>query len=504
MNFKRGSGILMHITSLPGRFGIGDLGESSYKFIDFLAEAGQHYWQFLPVNPGSPIFGNSPYMSLSAFAGNPLLIDPVQLVNEGFLANGHLSDCPEFSEYFVEFDKVLPCKNSLLLRAFEKFKQADVSAGFSSFCRKEKWLEDYSLFMALREENQEKPWNEWPSDVAKRHRSSLLASQARLSDSIQFHKFIQYCFYTQWNRLKTYANKKGISLVGDIPIYVSWDSADVWASRDCFKLDGKTFKPASVAGVPPDYFSDTGQLWGNPIYHWYGRTGRINSKLYSWWRDRFRNIFKHVDIVRIDHFRGFESCWEVPAHEETAIHGKWVKGPGRPFFDKMRKDLGRLPIMAEDLGIITPEVEELRDSLGFPGMKILQFAFDSDENNGYLPHNYKTTNCVVYTGTHDNDTTLGWYLGDRVSYSSKERVERYGNCPDTKQIHWDFIRMAFSSVADIAIIPMQDILGFGSDCRMNIPSTAQGNWQWRCADHFLTDEIIARLRDETYFYGRGR
>lgn len=502
MKFSRGSGILMHLTSLPGPFGIGDLGEEAQSFVDFLAAAGQKYWQFLPLHPTCAVFHNSPYMSLSAFAGNPLLVDPRQLVKEGLLSKDDFNGQPVFSEYLVDFDQVAPYKNLLLHRAFKTFTRGGRGQEYNRFCESAVWLDDFALFMALREENDGRPWNVWPAPVAARDRKALAQCRQRLAGPIAYHKFVQYCFFRQWGELKKYANAKGIRLIGDIPIYVGWDSADVWAWQECFQLDPRTRLPTHVAGVPPDYFSDTGQHWGNPLYRWHDKAGRLHGKLYTWWRERFANIFRQVDIVRIDHFRGFEAYWEIPAAEETAVNGRWVKGPGRKIFTRLAADMGELPIIAEDLGVITQEVEQLRDESGFPGMKVLQFAFDSDAANSYLPHNFTTTNCVVYTGTHDNDTTLGWYLSPKVPPESKERALRYAGCPGNREIHWDFIRLAFSTVADLAIIPLQDILGFGSDCRMNMPSTTEGNWLWRCAPRFLTQELAQRLRDETFFYNR--
>ncbi len=502
MDELRSSGVLMHISSLPSGYGIGDLGAGARTFVDFLAAAGQCHWQFLPIGPCSRVFDSSPYMSLSAFAGNPLLVDPEQLVKEGLLSVDDLRDRPEMSEYSVDFDKVIPYKTALLRQAYVNFKQQD-QGGFSGFCQDEaSWLDDYALFMAIRNEQQQEAWCCWPSNLAAREEQALASSRQRLADEIGYHQFVQYCFSRQWLALREYATPRGISLVGDIPIYVSLDSADVWAHPHCFRLDS-SFQPTHVAGVPPDYFSATGQRWGNPLYAWEGGNGQVNHRLYDWWRQRFRHIFATVDIVRIDHFRGFEAFWEIPADEETAINGRWVKGPGKPFFDAMMTSIGELSIIAEDLGVITPEVEKLRDELGFPGMKVLQFAFDSDADNLYLPHNYRDSNCVVYTGTHDNDTTLGWFFSPEVAAEAKVRACRYAH-GSGGEVPWDFLRMALGSVAQTAIIPMQDVLGFGTDCRMNTPSTCEGNWRWRCAERFLTDALAARLRDETCFYGRCR
>jgi len=500
----RGSGVLLHLSSLPSRHGIGDLGAGARAFVDFLTAGGQSYWQFLPIGPCSRVFDCSPYMSLSAFAGNPLLIDPDQLVDEGLLAADDLHGRPEMSEYTVEFDKVIPYKTVLLRRAFANFKRQAGQGGFVDFCNEEAgWLDDYALFMAIRHERGQEAWCRWPKPLAGREEKALAESRLRLVDEIGYQQFVQYCFFRQWRVLQEYAAESGIYLIGDIPIYVSYDSADVWAHRDCFRLDSRSFQPTHVAGVPPDYFSATGQRWGNPLYRWKIGKGKTNSALYQWWRERFRHIFKTVDVVRIDHFRGFEAFWEIPADEETAINGRWVKGPGKHFFDDMASEIGELPIIAEDLGVITPEVEKLRADLGFPGMKVLQFAFDSDADNLYLPHNYPDSNCVVYTGTHDNDTSLGWFLSPEVSDEAKARVLRYSNSHGDA-VHWDFLRLALGSVARTAIVPMQDVLGFGGDCRMNKPSTCEGNWRWRCAERFLTRAMAALLRDESCFYGRCR
>ncbi|MCK5543574.1 MAG: 4-alpha-glucanotransferase, partial [Desulfobulbaceae bacterium] len=371
---ERSSGIMIHITSLPGNHGIGDMGRNSYNFIDFLSNAGQRYWQFLPVGPTSMEFGNSPYTSLSAFAGNSLLIDLDQLREAGFLSDSDFAEQPDFSEYFVEFEKVVPYKERLLKIAFNAFQSMGRDPEFDRFCKQEKWLDDYALFMSLREKNDQLPWNEWDPAIAVREEEAMNKSRKGLADQLLFHKFVQFCFYKQWDKMRQYAARKGIVLIGDIPIYVGWDSADVWANQECFRLDRKTLQPTHVAGVPPDYFSNTGQRWGNPLYKWKTGNGCINTPVYSWWKERFNITFKIVDIVRIDHFRGFEAYWEIPAKEKTAVKGRWVKGPGIDFFKKMSADFKDLPIIAEDLGVISPEVKKMRDDLGFPGMKILHFA----------------------------------------------------------------------------------------------------------------------------------
>lgn len=491
----------MHISSLPGRFGIGDLGRSALAFVDFLATARQRYWQFLPLGPVETAHAGSPYMCTSAFAGNPLFIDPERLVAEGLLSATDLGGDHAFSEYKVEFPRVAGLKNTLLRQAFVNFQNRGDKTAFANFCRREQWLGDYALFMSLRAELGGVLWSQWPLPLARREPEAIAEAQQRLASAMQYYCFEQYLFFQQWEELRRYANGKGILLIGDMPIYVSLNSADVWSRQECFLLDEKTLAPIQVSGVPPDYFSATGQHWGNPLYRW-EVAGHPHPSLEAWWQDRFRQTKRMMDVVRIDHFRAFESYWAIAAGEATAINGRWVKGPGRPFFDRLAASGEQLPIIAEDLGLLTPAVEELRDQLGFPGMKVLQFAFDSGAENYYLPHNYKDRNCVVYTGTHDNDTTLGWYMSPDVAAASKERARRYANSQDSGQIHWDFIRMAFSSVAAIAIIPMQDLLGFGGDCRMNRPGTVGGNWGWRCAPRFLNERVSSRLADETLFYGR--
>ncbi|MCF6289381.1 MAG: 4-alpha-glucanotransferase [Desulfobacterales bacterium] len=494
---QRGSGILFHFTSLPDPYGIGSLGKQAHWFLDFLQAGGQQYWQFLPITPTSPIFDNSPYMSLSAFAGNPLLIDPQGLVVSGLLDKTDLA-VPEFSEYLVDFPRVIALKTKLLGRAFAAFR-IDPDPAFVDFRQSRTWLADYALFMSLREENNFAPWYRWPGPEARRRPEALDRARDRLAERILYYQFEQFVFNRQWQSLRRAAQEKKITLIGDIPIYTALDSVDVWTHQEFYKLDRQTLTPTHVAGVPPDYFSSTGQRWGNPVYCWHDDQGRINHALVNWWQERFNHIFSGMDMVRIDHFRGLESYWEIPAAEKTAIKGRWVPGPGLAFFEAL--DLKKMSIIAEDLGVITPEVEELRDALGLPGMKILQFAFDSDMSNPYLPHNYKTGNCVVYTGTHDNDTSLGWYLGDKCSARAGAALRRYANS-NGNDIARDMVRIALASVADLAIIPLQDLLGFGSDCRMNTPSTMKNNWRWRCAPRFLNNQLSARLQDDTGFYNR--
>ncbi len=500
---KRGSGILLHLTSLPGDYGIGDLGSGAFRFIDFLHAAGQSYWQFLPNGPTSSVFDNSPYMSRSVFAGNPLLISPEKLFSSGLLSKSDLAGRPDFSEYGVDYEKVTLFKNKLLQTAFHNFIHSAHDNDFEMFCYEHKnWLDDHALFMCLRDKHHFKAWHKWPTSFARRDTKSLSQFSREFADKLLYYKFIQFIFYTQWQRLSEYAGSKGISLIGDIPIYVGFDSVDVWANQDLFKLDSKTLQPTKVAGVPPDYFSDTGQRWGNPVYKWHLPNKKINEQLLNWWLTRFKHIFSMMDMVRIDHFRGFESYWEIPAKEKTAVNGNWIEGPGKTLFQYISKELGTLPIIAEDLGVITPAVTKMRRSLGYPGMKVLQFAFESDETNPYLPHNYTQTNMVVYTGTHDNNTTLGWFLGDKLPETARNHVRQYINSTSDEHISWDFIRLALSTIADLAIIPLQDILGFGEDCRMNTPGTSDGNWRWRCAAYFLNEETSQRLHNITSLYNR--
>ncbi len=499
---KRSSGILMHVTSLPGKYGIGDLGPGSRDFIDFLAVAGQRFWQLLPLGPVSPVFGNSPYMSSSAFAGNPLLISPDQLIQDGRI---RVSDLPpyDFSEYEVEFAKVMAWKKQVLAATWRAFQANGARHNLDEFIDSTPWVKDYGLFMALKHKYNQQAWFNWPSKIRLRDPEALQEAAKQLQQEIRYYQFEQCLFFDQWQRVHDYADKKGIRIIGDLPIYVGLDSADVWANQAIFELDPTTCQPINVAGVPPDYFSKNGQRWGNPLYRWNTKSAAVKKQLHDWWADRFAMIFSTVDVIRIDHFRGFESFWAVPAEEETAINGSWKKGPGIHFFQQMEKRLGSLPIIAEDLGIITPAVEKLRDDLGYPGMKILLFAFDGSSDNAYLPHNY-IENCVVYTGTHDNDTAVGWYLSHDVSPDAKTQALRFANTTDMQpaNFHQQMRYLAHSSTAGLAILPMQDVLGFGNDCRMNMPGTATGNWRWRCAERFITSELSRQLLESTRMFGR--
>lgn len=499
MAFQRASGILLHPTCLPGRFGIGDLGRSAYEFVDFLARSGQKLWQVLPLGPTG--LEHSPYiMNFSSFAGNPLLIDLDQLVEAGLLDAAALEPLPETGDPAyarVDFDRVIPHKYRYLRQAFERFQP---DAAYEQFCQEQAWwLEDYVLFIALYEANNQLPWSQWEPGLVRRETAALEQAKQELHDAIQFHRFLQFTFFQQWGKLRAYANSRQISIVGDISIYVCHNSADVWAAPDMFKLDPDSFDPAFMAGVPPDYFSATGQLWGNPVYDW----DKMEQTNFAWWVNRFKATLQYVDIVRIDHFRGFEAYWQVPGGETTAMNGEWVKGPDAKFFEVLQAAVGSLPVMAEDLGIITPEVELLRDRFNFPGMRILQFAFGGDPSNAYLPHHY-IQNAVVYPGTHDNDTAIGWW--NTTGEAEKQHVANYfgyGNPNDVRAIHWLFIQVALASVADLAILPLQDVLGLDGRARMNDPRYNDGQWRWRFTDsQLLSSEISDRLLRLTQMYSR--
>ena len=497
MPSHRASGILLHPTSLPGRFGIGDLGTEAYRFVDFLAGSGQQYWQVLPLGPTG--FGNSPYMSYSSMAGNPLLISLEILQGEGYLKDGDLWNVPEFPSDQVDYDRVIAYKMPLLQRAYDNFKTSATPAQrsqFASFCdSKSYWLDDYAFFMALKEANEGASWYTWDPEFAQHRLEDLDKWGRRNAAAVAFHKFVQFQFFYQWANLKAYANKRGIEIIGDIPIYVAHDSADVWANPENFCLDEETYEPALMAGVPPDYFSETGQLWGNPVYDW----EHLQKTNFKWWVQRFEAMLDYVDIIRIDHFRGFESYWAVPQGEETAMNGEWVEAPGAEFFTLLRSKLGKLPILAEDLGVITLAVESLRDHFEFPGMKILQFAFGSDPGNPFLPFNF-VRNCVVYTGTHDNDTTVGWY--ESREEREQKAILRYLGHVSPDGIHWDLIRLALQSIANLAIIPVQDLLGLDSQARMNFPGKAEGNWAWRYQPGVLTEPLRDFLQEMTTTFGR--
>ncbi len=501
---QRASGILVHISSLPGGNGIGDMGVASRNFIDFLATAGQSYWQLLPLGPTSQSFGNSPYMSYSSLAGNPLLISLEDLDQQLCSAKTSLTSTTDiFSEYSVEYQDVISYKNKQLHIAWQLFQQQGETDLLAEFNVNNPWAKEYGLFMALKTFFKGKAWFQWPEELKNRDSNALLEAEQQLAEEINSVIFFQYIFYQQWQRLHAYAKRNNIQIIGDLPIYVGHDSVDVWTHQHVFDLDPVTGNPTHVAGVPPDYFSKTGQRWGNPLYRWNTTDTDIKEKLYSWWEHRLGFWLKAVDVIRIDHFRGFASYWAIAASETTAVNGQWIKGPGREFFMAMEQRLGNLPIIAEDLGIITPEVEKLRDDLGYPGMKILLFAFDGNPANSYLPQNI-AANSVIYTGTHDNPTAVGWFLDPEVPIEAKQQAKHYANANnlDASSFHHDTLYLVHSSVARLAVVPLQDILGFGNDCRMNIPGTAKNNWRWRCAARFLTDELARRLHEVTHIFNR--
>ena len=490
---RRKSGILLHPTSLPGGYGIGDLGKSAYRFADFLAESGQRLWQVLPLGP--PGYGNSPYQCYSSMAGNPLLVSLDLLSEEGWLPGSDLEQVSGSGP--VDFSRVIPVKWRFLRRAARGFFEGASAVQrreFRQFCLEKKaWLDSFAAFAALKDANGGVSWTEWKK---RRHPDAL---------EVKIQKFVQFAFFRQWGSLRSYCRDRGIEIIGDMPIFVAHDSADVWANPELFDLD-EHGRPRTIAGVPPDYFSATGQCWGNPLYRWeeLERTG------YGWWIDRVRSMLDLVDITRVDHFRGFEKFYEIPGTATTAVDGRWVDGPGDRLFAALEKAFGRLPFIAEDLGFITPEVHALRDRWGLPGMRVLQFAFGhEDPFDSFKPYNF-IPNCVVYTGTHDNDTTAGWFsaVGAGESTRSSEQINFERNFAlrylhsDGKEIHWDFIRAALSSVADTAVFPMQDALGLGSEARMNLPARAEGNWEWRLRDDQLTPELSARLREMSRSYGR--
>ena len=495
----RTSGILLHPTSLPGPFGIGDLGHPARRFVDFLAAAGQGLWQMLPLGPTG--YGESPYQCTSAFAGNPLLISPELLSDAGWIAPEDL-DAPAFSSDQVDFQAVIPWKRALIARAAHGFQEHASAADREDYARfrhaHADWLEDFALYHALKDHHGHRPWTEWRADLARRDPDALARWSKVHARELDAQRLIQYFFFTQWSGLRTYANSRGVRLIGDVPIFVAHDSSEVWTHREWFQLD-EAGHPTVIAGVPPDYFSATGQRWGNPLYDW----PKVAADGYGFWVQRLRRVLELVDLVRIDHFRGFAGYWEIPAHEETAVNGRWMPGPGMALFDALRAALGEgLPLIAEDLGVITDDVEALRDGLDLPGMAILQFGFEDTEGgfgrSSFLPHNHRRS-LAVYTGTHDNNTLLGWWaLRDPAT---RQNAMLYLNS-DGSEIHWDFIRSALGSVAALALFPMQDVLGLGAEACMNRPGTSEGNWLWRCREEMLTDEAAERLRVLSRIYGR--
>lgn len=529
MKMKRASGILAHPTSFPSKYGIGDCGQGAYDFVDFLYKAKQHLWQILPLGPTG--YGDSPYQSFSTFAGNHYLISPDLLAKEGYLTFSDIEHPPNFDPQNIDYGSVITYKMELFAKAFGNFQKkatADQKKAYAKFCKQnKKWLDNYTLFVAVKKhfieqrrndlsspeqdafnainekflsENQLKDyfygavWNSWPEDIAKATKEGKAKYSELLKNEIDFHNFLQYEFFRQWDELRKYAHNKNIKIIGDVPIFVAMDSADVWAEPHLFQLDSDG-NPKTVAGVPPDYFSETGQLWGNPIYDWAAH----KKENYSWWVNRMKSLLQMVDIVRIDHFRGFESYWATPYGEATAVKGKWVKGPGKPVFTAMSSALGDLPIIAEDLGIITEKVRMLRASLNFPGMSVLQFAFSPDGKNLYIPHNFADGNTVLYTGTHDNDTSVGWYSS--APEDEKDYYRRYMRATGD-DVAWDLIRLAWSATANFAIAPVQDVLSLGAAARMNTPGEPAGNWGFRYTAEMLTDELASGLVYLTELFNR--
>ena len=504
----RSSGILLHPTSLPGRFGVGDLGSEAFRFVEFLKDAGQRLWQVLPLGPTG--YGDSPYQCFSAFAGNPLLISLERLAEQGLLPAAALSQAPAFPETEADYGRVIPWKMALLESAARDFlanARGPARDQFDAFCTaRAAWLDDYALFMSLKHEHgQEFIWTHWDAAARARRTEAMAVARERLAAKIGLYRFYQFEFFNQWQALKDYCSACGIRVMGDVPIYVAHDSADVWAHPEYFELDGDG-NPSAVAGVPPDYFSSTGQLWGNPLYRW----DVLAAEGYRWWIARLAATLRMVDLIRLDHFRGFEAYWTVPAGETTAVNGCWIKGPGAAFLEAAQNALGKLPLVAENLGVITPEVEAIRLQFGFPGMSILQFAFGKDpQGPDFRPHNYPRER-VAYTGTHDCDTTVGWWTSSGRGESTrteedirKERdyTRRYLNL-DGQEIHWAFIRALMSSVADTVVFPLQDVLGLGTEARMNLPGTPSGNWHWRVKSGALTPALSRQLRELTETYER--
>ncbi len=501
MRFERAAGVLLHPTSLPSPYGIGDLGQNAYDFVDFLVAARQRLWQVLPIGPTG--YADSPYQSFSSFAGNPLLISPQKLVDDGYLPAEAIVNPPPFPANEVDYGPVIDYKQGLLQLAFDHYQshgteaQQEAFAAFREFAAY--WLDDFALFMALKRHHMHLDggvWSTWPEDIARREPAAMAAWGEQLAAEVELARFQQFLFFEQWLALKAYANERDIRIIGDLPIFVAYDSADVWSHPDLFYLDEQG-QPTVVAGVPPDYFSATGQRWGNPLYRW----NRMAEDGYAWWVARLQMCFEQADIVRIDHFRGFAAYWEIPSDEPTAVVGRWIKGPGLGFFETIGKKLGEMPIIAEDLGVITPDVELLRDTFDFPGMKILQFAFGGAQDSDFLPFTYPK-NCVVYTGTHDNETTLGWYRN--AAPQEQDHVRRYLSVSG-QNIVWDLIRLAHASVADMAVIPMQDLLNLDNSARMNYPGQTSGWWRWRYTKEMYRTrfpDVANGLAQYAVLYGR--
>lgn len=495
---NRSSGLLAHITSLPSPYGIGDLGPDAYAFADLLAAGKQRFWQVLPLNSTDPMHANSPYSCTSAFAGNVLMISPRRLVEEGYLDAADVDAPADLSTELVDYERVTAFKYRILSRAFEWFSQRSDRSAFDAFCIEQAaWLDGYALFTAIRHHQEGKIWCDWPVELRDRKPEAIEQVRTELADEIMREKFYQFLFFRQWMDLKRHCNDIGVRIIGDIPIYVNYHSADVWTHREVFKID-ENGRPTYVSGAPPDRFSSTGQLWGNPVYRW----DALRTSGYAWWIDRMRHMLTLHDVVRIDHFRGFVAYWEVPAHHKTAMRGQWVSAPVHDLFNALRAQFPELPILAEDLGLITDDVRAAMNHFGLPGMKVLLFAFEEDHpHHPYLPHMY-SENFVVYTGTHDNNTVRGWFE-EEARPSDKKRLFSYiGRETTPDEVAWEFIRLAMMSVAKISIVPLQDVLGLGAQARMNLPSTMMGNWRWRVLKEQLSDDLAKRLAGMTRMYGR--
>ncbi len=491
----RASGILLPVSSIPSAYGIGSFSKEAYEFVDFLEKAGQSYWQILPLGPTG--YGDSPYQSFSTFAGNPYYIDFEELIEEGLLTKEQCEECDwGGSEAYVDYEKIYKSRFRVLKEAFDNSRLED-NEDFQAFVAENAfWLSDYSLYMAVKDSYKGKSWSEWDGDIRLRKPEAIEKYAEKLKEEILFYEFQQYLFDTQWRKLKKYANDKGVKIIGDIPIYVALDSADTWANPELFQLD-ENRRPTGVAGCPPDAFSATGQLWGNPLYKW----DYHKETEYAWWIQRISYCYKLYDVVRIDHFRGFDEYYNIPFGDTTAEFGRWEKGPGYDLFKVMKKKIGNKPVIAEDLGFLTPTVNQLLKKSGYPGMKVLQFSFDSREESDYLPHNY-TANSVVYTGTHDNDTTVGWY--QTISRRDRSFARKYLNIKTGRELEWNFIRAALGSVSDTAVIPMQDYLGLGSEARINVPSTLGTNWKWRMTKGQIPEGLAEKIYDLCKLYGRVR
>ncbi len=489
----RTSGILLPVSSIPSAYGIGSFSKEAYEFVDFLERAGQSYWQILPLGPTG--YGDSPYQSFSTFAGNPYYIDLEELIEEGLLTKEQC-EARDFgaNEAYVDYEKIYKSRFVVLKEAFDN-SRIEENEDFQAFAKENAfWLSDYSLYMAVKDSYKGKSWSEWDEDIRLRRPEAIERYRNQLKEEILFYEFQQYLFDTQWRKLKKYANDRGVKIIGDIPIYVALDSADTWANPELFQLD-ENRRPTGVAGCPPDAFSATGQLWGNPLYKW----DYHKETEYAWWIQRISYCYKLYDVVRIDHFRGFDEYYNIPFGDTTAEFGRWEKGPGYDLFKVMKKKIGDKPVIAEDLGFLTPTVNQLLKKSGYPRMKVLQFAFDSREESDYLPHNY-TANSVVYTGTHDNDTTVGWY--QVINRRDRSFAKKYLNIKSSRELEWNFIRAALGSVSDTAVIPMQDYLGLGSEARINVPSTLGTNWKWRMVKGQIPEGLAEKIYDVCKLYGR--